>query len=140
MLLERYLHFDGDCEEAFQFYQQCLGGKIEAMLRHAESPVECSVPKEWKDKIMHARLVIGDIALMGCDAPPSHFEEPKGFSVALMVDDPVEAERIFHALETDGKVRMPLQKTFWATRFGMLTDRFGTPWMINCAQAAERAA
>ncbi len=140
MQFETYLHFDGDCEDAFKFYQQCFGGKIEAMLPHAGSPVECSVPAEWRNKIMHARLIIGDAALMGCDAPPNHFETPKGFSVALHISDPAEAERIFQALEKGGKVRMPLQQTFWAARFGMVVDRFGTPWMINCTQAAERAA
>jgi PhnB protein len=83
---------------------------------------------------------VGEAVLLGSDAPLDRFEEPKGFSVSLQNTDPAEAERIFKALEEGGKVRMPLQPTFWATRFGMLVDRFGIPWMINCTQAAERAA
>lgn len=140
MLLNAYLLFQGNCEEAFKFYEKCLGGKIEAMITHAGTPAEQHVPAEWRDKIMHARLVVGEAVLLGSDAPLDGFEEPKGFSVALQSNDPAEAERIFKALEEGGKVRMPLQPTFWATRFGMLVDRFGTPWMINCTQAAEQAA
>jgi PhnB protein len=136
VLINNYLVFDGDCQAAFAFYHQCLGGKMEAMIPHAGTPAEACVSAEWRNKIMHARLIIGDTAFMGCDAPPDRFEEPKGFNVALMINDPAEAERLFHALEEGGKVRMPLQQTFWATPFGMLVDRFGTPWMINCSQAA----
>jgi PhnB protein len=91
-------------------------------------------------EIMHARLVVGDKVLMGSDAPPSCSEDMKGFSVTLGITDPAEAERIFHALAKDGTVRMPIQETFWAARFGMLVDQFGTPWMINCelAQSVSR--
>jgi PhnB protein len=81
---------------------------------------------------MHARLVVGDQVLMGSDAPPDHFEKTQGMSVALQVNDPIEAERIFAALADNGTVRMPIQPMFWAIRFGMLTDRFGIPWMVNC--------
>ncbi|HXP82859.1 MAG TPA: VOC family protein [Verrucomicrobiae bacterium] len=140
MQLNAYLLFKGNCEEAFKFYEKCLGGTIKAMIPHAGTPAEQHVPAEWRNKIMHACLTVGDAMLMGSDAPLDRFEEPKGFSVSLMINDPAEAERLFHALEEGGKVRMPLQQTFWATRFGMLVDRFGTPWMINCTQAAERAA
>ncbi len=94
------------------------------------------VPSEWRNKIIHARLTVGDNVLMGSDAPPERYEEMKGFSVSLSVDDPAEAERIFNALVANGTVRMPLQKTFWAVRFGMLVDQFGVPWMVNCEQAA----
>ena len=141
MKFETYLHFDGDCEQALKFYEQCFGGKIEALLPYASAPAQDQrVPAEWRNKIMHGRLAIGDAAIMGMDAPPGYFEQPKGFSVSIMLGDPAEAERLFHALEQGGTVRMPIQQTFWATRFGMLTDRFGTPWMINCTQAAERVA
>ena len=84
--------------------------------------------------IMHARLVARDYVLMGSDAPPDRFEKPQGFSVAIQIDDPKEAERIFAALADNGSVRMPLQQTFWAVRFGMLVDKFGIPWMVNCEQ------
>ena len=136
MQLTPYLTFDGRCAEAFRFYEQCLGGKIEGMLTHGESPMAGQVPADWRDKIMHARLVVGDAVLMGSDAPPQHREEPKGFSVSLGIDRPADAERVFAALAKDGTVRLPIQETFWAARFGMLVDRFGIPWMINCEKQA----
>ena len=131
MQLNPYLIFNGQCETAFKFYEQCLGGKIEAMVSHVGTPAEAHVPPEWRDKIMHARLVVSGEVLMGMDAPPDRYKEPKGFSVSLQFNDTKEAERVFHALAENGKVGMPLQQTFWAARFGMLVDRFGIPWMIN---------
>ena len=136
MQLNPYLTFKGQCEPAFKFYEQVLGGKIVAMIPHEGTPAADHVPAEWRSKIMHARLVLGDKVLMGSDAPPEHYEEMKGFSVTLGIDDPTEAERVFHALAESGTVRMPIQETFWAKRFGMLVDRFGTPWMISCEKAA----
>ena len=136
MKMSPYLTFNGDCEAAFKFYERCFGGKIEAMLTHKGTPAAEHVPAEWQDKIMHARLVFGDNVLMGSDAPPQHREEMKGFSVSLGVDQPAEAERIFRALSENGTVRLPLQQTFWAVRFGMCVDRFGVPWMVNCEAAA----
>ena len=129
-----YLGFNGNCQEAFKYYERVLGGKIVMMMTHADMPAEAQgqTPPGWKNKIMHARLVVGDQVLMGSDAPPDHFETTQGMSVALQIDDPNEAERIFAALADNGTVRMPIQPTFWATRFGMLTDRFGIPWMVNC--------
>jgi PhnB protein len=134
MQLNPYLLFNGQCEAAFKFYERCLGGKLEMMLRHGESPMAQQVPPEWRDRIMHARLVVGDQVLMGSDAPPDHYEEPRGFSVSIGIDDPGKAERIFQAMAEKGTVRMPLQKTFWALRFGMLVDQFGIPWMVNCEE------
>lgn len=136
MQLNPYLTFNGQCEAAFKFYEQCLGGKIEAMITHAGTPAEEHVPTEWRNKILHARLIVGDEVLMGSDAPPERYEEPKGFSVTLGIADPADAERIFHALAENGTVRMPIQETFWAVRFGMLVDRFGIPWMVNCERPA----
>jgi len=136
MQLNPYLTFNGKCEAAFKFYEQCLRGKIEIMMTHGDSPMAQQVPSEWRNKIIHTRLTVGDNVLMGSDAPPERYEEMKGFSVSLSVDDPAEAERIFNALVANGTVRMPLQKTFWAVRFGMLVDQFGVPWMVNCEQAA----
>ncbi len=135
MQLNPYLTFRGECEAAFKFYAKVLGGKIEAMMPHEGTPAAEHVPPEWRSKIMHARLTVGDKVLMGSDAPPAHHEPMKGFSVTLGVEDPADAERIFHALAENGTVRMPIQQTFWAARFGMLVDRFGTPWMINCERA-----
>jgi PhnB protein len=137
MQLNPYLNFNGQCEMAFRFYEQCLGGKIEATMTYGESPMAEQTPPQWRNKIMHASLIVGDKVLMGADSPPERYEEPKGLSVLLGIDDPVEAERVFHALAEDGTVQMPIQETFWAARFGMLVDRFGIPWMINCDRAAE---
>lgn len=136
MQLNPYLNFNGQCETAFKFYEQCLGGKIEATMTYGESPMAEQTPPQWRNKIMHASLVVGDKVLMGADSPPDRYEEPKGLSVLLGIDDPAEAERVFHALAENGTVQMPIQETFWAARFGMVVDRFGIPWMINCDRAA----
>ncbi len=135
MRVNPYLLFNGRCQEAFTFYAECLGGKIEAMLPHAGTPAEGHVPPEWREKIMHARLSLGEDVIMGSDAPPGHFEQPKGFSVTIQLTDPAEADRIFQRLSDGATVTMPIQQTFWAKRFGMLVDRFGTPWMVNCQTA-----
>ena len=136
MQLNPYLLFNGQCEAAFKFYEKCLGGKIEVMLTHAGTPAEEHVPAEWRDKILHARLVVEDSVLMASDAPPGHYQQPQGFSVSLQLKDPEKAERIFQALADGGTVKMPFAETFWAARFGMLKDQFGIPWMINCERAA----
>ena len=136
MHLNPYLTFDGDCEEAFRLYEKVLGGKIVAMITDKDTPAETNVPPEWRDKILHARLVFGDNVLMASDAPPGRQETMQGFSVSLMTKDPAEAERVFNALSNEGTVIMPLAETFWAVKFGMFRDRFGTPWMVNCEKAA----
>ncbi|HEY1299433.1 MAG TPA: VOC family protein [Stellaceae bacterium] len=132
MQLNPYLAFNGECEAAFKFYERCVGGKIVMMLKNGESPMADQTPPDRRDQIMHARLVAGDAVLMGSDAPPGHYEKAKGIMVTLGVEDPAEAERIFAALSEQGSVQMAIQETFWASRFGMLTDRFGIPWMVNC--------
>src|SRR6266436_9730219 len=136
MQLNPYLVFNGQCEAAFKFYERCLGGKIEMMMTHGDSPMAEQVPSDWRNKVMHVRMAMGDKVLMGSDAPPDRYEQPKGFSVSVGVDKPADAERIFNALAQNGTVQMPLQKTFWAERFGMLVDQFGIPWMVNCEPAA----
>lgn len=135
MRLNPYLTFDGQCEAAFRFYEQCLGGRIEAMIPYKGTPAAEHAPPEWQDKVLHARLIVDGDVLMGSDAPPGRYEGMKGISVTLQFKDPAEAERIFHALAEGATVGMPIQETFWAARFGMLVDRFGTPWMINCESA-----
>ena len=132
MQLNPYLIFDGTCETAFRFYEQALGGRIAAMMTYAETPMAAQTPPDMRGRIVHVRLVVGDTVLMGSDAPAERYEKPQGFSVALGIGEPEEAERVFAALAAGGTVTMPIQETFWARRFGMLTDRFGTPWMINC--------
>src|SRR3979409_2297351 len=131
MQLNPYLLFNGQCEAAFKFYEKCLDGKILAMMTHAGTPAEEHVPSEWRDKILHARLAIDDQVLMASDAPPDRYQKPQGFSVSIQLKEPAQAERIFNALVENGTVQMPLQQTFWATRFGMLVDQFDIPWMIN---------
>jgi PhnB protein len=132
MKVNPYLTFDGNCEEAFKFYERALGAKIVAMVTFGQTPMAAQTPAEAHNKIAHARLGVGDQWLMGSDGMPGCYEAMKGFSVTLNVDEPAEAERVFRALAEGGSVRMPIAETFWAKRFGMVTDRFGTPWMINC--------
>jgi len=136
MKLNAYLNFDGRCEAAFKFYEQCLGGKIVFMQTHGDSPMAEQVPVGWRSKIIHAPLNVGDAVLMGSDAPPQHYQKPQGLYVSLGVARPEEAERIFADLAENGTVQMPIQKTFWSARFGMVVDRFGIPWMVSCDQAA----
>lgn len=130
-----YLLFDGQCEAAFTFYAKCLGGKIEAMVPHEGTPAADHVPPDWFKKILHARLSLGDTAVMGSDCPPDRYKKPQGFSVSLQIKEPKEADRVFHALAEKGSVQMPIQETFWAARFGMRVDQFAIPWMINCERA-----
>jgi PhnB protein len=139
MQVDTYLLFNGQCEEAFKFYADRLGGKIEAIMTHEGSPAADQVPKEWRQKILHARMTIGNTVLMGSDAPAGHYKQPQGFSVSITVKDPNEAERLFTALAEKGSVQMPIQQTFWSPKFGMLVDRFGIPWMVNTEGAAQHA-
>ncbi|TAM82813.1 MAG: VOC family protein [Acidobacteria bacterium] len=133
MQMNPYLLFTGECEEAFKFYEKLLGGKIQMMMTHEGTPAESGVPAEWRKKTLHARMTTPGGVLMGSDAPPSRQSKPQGFSVSISVDNPTEAERIYNGLAEGAlAVTMPIQETFWARRFGMLTDRFGIPWMVNC--------
>jgi len=132
MQLNPYLLFNGNCAEALKFYEQTLGGKIENISTFKGSPAAEHAPPEWGDKILHASLAIGDERLMGSDAPPGHYEQPKGLSVSISLKDRDKGERIFNALAEGGTTTMPFSKTFWASGFGMCTDRFGIPWMVNC--------
>jgi PhnB protein len=124
------LSFDGDCEAAFKFYERSLNGKITFMLTWGDSPMAGDTPLPWHSKIAHATLVVGNTRLQGSDLAPGIYESPRGFGIALSPTEG-DAERLFTELAAGGTVRMPLQETFWAGRFGMLTDRFGIPWVIN---------
>jgi PhnB protein len=127
-----YLNFPGNCAEAFKAYEKILGGKIAMMMTARGTPMESQVGPDLLDKIMHARMTVGNATIMGSDAPPSHFLAPQGFSINVGVDTAAEADRIYAALAEGGKQTMPIAETFWAHRFGMCVDRFGTPWMVNC--------
>jgi PhnB protein len=132
--LNAYLGFDGNCAEAMRFYERVLGGKIEMMMTTGESPMREQIPPGNEGRIMHARMALDQYVLMagdamvGCGEP---YQGMKGFSLTLSYPSAAEAKPVFEALSEGGKITMPLQKTFWAESFGMLTDRFGTPWIIN---------
>lgn len=132
MQIDPYLNFDGTCEEAFNFYAKLLGGNVESINRFGDSP-DADVHPEMRDKVMHARLVVDGRLIMGSDAPKGYYSKPQGNYVSINVDRPADGRRIFDALAEKGDVHMPFEKTFWAAGgFGMVADRFGTPWMINC--------
>lgn len=133
------LAFKGQCEAAFRFYQQHLNGTIAFMLAWGDSPMAGDAPPGWDAKICHATLRIGDTVITGSDVPPDRYEQPRGFEILLAMNDPVEAERVFAALAEGGTIKMPLQETFWASRFGVLVDQFGIPWSINCETPASPA-
>ena len=136
MELTPHLNFNGQCEAAFKFYEKALGGKINFMMKYGESPMADQAPPGFGGKIMHAAFALDGQRFYGADAPPSRYERPQGFAVSLEVKNPAEADRVFAALAENGVVQMPIQETFWAQRFGMLVDQFGTPWMINCEKPA----
>lgn len=135
MQLSPMVNFNGQCEEAFKFYEQCFGGRIQTMMTWGDSPMADQVSTEWRDKIVHATLIVGETSLLGNDAPPDSYEAPKGISVTIHIKDVSEAERVFKALAENGTVQMPFEQTFWSAGFGMCVDRFGIPWMINTEQA-----
>src|SRR5687768_2112060 len=137
MHMTPYLSFKGQCEEAFKFYEQCLGGQLGTIFRYAETPLAARVPDDWQDKVMHSSLKLGDQLLMGGDVAPDRYVEPKGFQLSLQIASTAEAERVFDALAEGGQVVLPLEKTFWAARFGMVVDRFGIPWLVNCEGADQ---
>ena len=131
MKLSPYLSFNGNCREAFAFYKEVFGGDIVMMISHADLPADLRMPHVELESIMHARLVIGDVAIMGGDTPAAHFVAPAGIFISMIVDTPEDAERIFAQLADGGTVRMPISETFFSERFGMVIDKYGQPWMIN---------
>jgi len=135
MQINPYVTFNGKCREAFDFYAKVLGGNITFSMTWGEMPGADQFPKETHNLIMHATLTVGDHILMGADAPPGRYHEPKGTNVSIQVKDRAEGERIFKALAEGGNVTMPFEKTFWSSGFGMCVDRFGIPWMVNTEQA-----
>ncbi|WP_332745207.1 VOC family protein [Hydrogenophaga sp.] len=127
-----YMSYDGDCADAMKFYAQVLGAKLEALITYGDMPGEMPMPAEHAHRVMHAYLVHPDFALMAGDAPPGvPFAGIQGCMLAITYPTVAEATRVFNALADGGKVIMPLAETFWADTFGMVTDRFGTPWGVN---------
>jgi PhnB protein len=128
-----YLAFNGNCAEAVRFYERVLGGKLEVLMSGADSPMAAQMPKEFADRIVHARLVLpGGGVLYAGDAPANMpYEGIKGVSITLNYETAAQAGRVFDALAAGGTVTMAMQPAFWAKAWGMLVDRFGTPWIVN---------
>jgi PhnB protein len=138
--IEPYLFFNGRCEEAIEFYRKTLGAEVETMMRYKESPEPPPpgmLPPGFENKIMHSRFRIGETTVMASDGSSANKASFEGFSLGLHVSNDAEADRAFNALADGGKIKMPLTKTFWSPRFGMLEDRFGIGWMINVATAEQ---
>jgi PhnB protein len=137
-VLDSYLFFNGNCAEAMRFYQRTLGGELERVMKYGDSPEPDKCPAGAQDLVMHACLRLDGRALMASDSPPGYpHADMGGFALSLMYENPQDARRVFDALSQGGSVTMPMTKTFWAETFGMLTDRFGTAWMVGGgAQAA----
>ena len=135
--LDNYLFFDGNCADAMRFYERTLGGKLQLMT-HGESPMAAQTPPGSANRIMHARLELDGRLLMASDSMVGQpYEKMKGFSLSLIYPTVAEAQRMFAALAEGGQITMPIGKTFWAEAFGMLVDRFGTPWMVNGGMASS---
>jgi PhnB protein len=138
MKVSPYLNFNGQCAAAFKFYEEVLGGKISFSMTWGEMPGADQFPAESHKLIMHSSLCVDDQTIMGADAPPGRYEQPKGINVSLHVKNITDGERIFNAMSQNGSVIMPFQKTFWSPGFGMCVDQFGIPWMVNCEGAGEQ--
>lgn len=133
MKLTPYLQFsDGNCRAALDFYADALGGRVSGSMTFGETPGGAPVGPDWHDKVMHAQFEADGLTLYACDAPPEYQRQPAGLALTLNVDTPEDAERVFAALGEGGSITMAMDETFWAERFGMLTDRFGMPWIISC--------
>jgi len=130
MRMITYLNYGGNCEQAFRFYEQHLGGKIQSLSRHSEQPNPQNVPAGWENAVLNARMAIGETELMGADIPPDRFQPMRSAYLTLLVDSTTEAERIYALLSDGGQVFMKMEETFFALRFAMLRDKFGTSWMI----------
>lgn len=138
MYLNPYLTFNKNCREAFAFYEQALGATIQAVMTWGDSPMADEMPPEAQDMVMHAELEVGGFVIMGSDGAPGEvYEGIKGANVVFNTDTAEEAEALFARLGEGGEVTMPMEETFWALRFGLLRDRFGVPWMINCDKPQE---
>jgi PhnB protein len=132
MTLNTYVNYNGNCAQAFRFYEQHLNARITMLMKHAEAPGGSRAPAEWNDRVLHARLSIGGTELLGADIPDA--QPMRSAYLALSVDSAAEAERVYSLLSEGGQVFMPMEETFFAERFAMLRDRFGTSWLIQCSK------
>jgi PhnB protein len=141
MQLATHLAFNGNCRQAFAFYESTFGGRILMQLTYGEAPISGGGPSaEMANQIMHARLDIEGQHLMGADAPPGRYQTPQGVMVSVSISDLERARRLFETLAANGKITMPFQETFWARGFGMCIDRFAVPWIVNCEKPLALAA
>jgi PhnB protein len=133
MVVQPYLYFHGRCDEALAFYEQALGAEVTFKMRNKEAPAEYAAEGEAGERIMHAAFKVGQTTLMAADGMPGDTAAPaySGFSISISLDSTAQGEKIFNALAQGGEVRLPWQPTFWAKGFGMVTDKFGVPWMVN---------
>ena len=130
MHLHTYLNYGGNCRQAFEFYAAQLGGKIVMLTTHGEQPDASKVPPDWKKAVLHARIEIGETTVLGADIPPDRFKPMRSAYLSLLADSVAEAERIYALLSEGGEIFMRMEETFFAHRFAMLRDRFGTSWML----------
>jgi len=128
--LHTYLNYGGNCEEAFKFYESHLGGRITMMMRHGEQPDQRNVLRGWERAILHARMDLGGTELLGADIPPDRFQPIRSAYLSLTLDSDQEADRVYALLADGGQIFMAMQDTFFASRFAMLRDRFGTSWLL----------
>jgi PhnB protein len=129
--VQPYLFFNGRCEEALEFYRSALGAKVEMLSRFKDAPETGMVQPGMENKVMHASIRIGETVVMASDGRCNGQPRFEGFSLSIVVPDEQQAANLFNALAQDGKITMPLEKTFWAPKFGMLEDRFGVGWMVS---------
>jgi PhnB protein len=132
MQLSSHLGFNGNCEEGMKFYAETFGGTVVFKMTWKESPMCGQVEANFQDRIMHMAVKVGNSTIMGADAPPGRYQKPQGIVESIAVEDVEDAKRIFNTLAEGGSVQMPFAETFWAKGFGMATDKFGIPWMVNC--------
>lgn len=130
MKLYTYLNYGGNCREAFEFYAKHLGGTITQISTHGDLPEPQNSPPDWRNKVLHARLELGDTVLMGADIPTERFKPIRSAYLTLLTDSDEEAERVYRLLTDGGEIFMPMEETFYAHRFAMLRDKFGTSWML----------
>ena len=135
MELYTYLNYGGNCRQAFEFYAEHLGGRITMLTTHGEQPDASKVPPEWRQAVLHARLELGGTVLLGADIPPDRFQPMRSAYLTLMLPSVDETERTYALLAEGGQIFMRMEETFFAHRFAMLRDRFGTSWMLLCERA-----
>jgi PhnB protein len=131
MKMSVHLNFQGNCAEAFDFYKKVFGAKEMFAMKYSEAPAGMPVDPNWKEKILHTSIPLGEGQLMGCDAPPNRARPIGGFQVSVQPKEEAEVKNIYEALKEGGSVEMPLSPTFWSPLFGMCTDKFGVSWMVG---------